>query len=342
MTTLNSSAPLTRWKSLITYLRFEYLSVALLLPLLGAATAGVPLTLFHLLGILGGAFAYHIFVSLLNDAVDLPLDRTNPARAGYPLVSGKISLGATMTIVLIQPLLAAAIIAWQSGSFATYAAMGIALGMMTIYNIWGKRSFFPPLIDVVQGIGFSSLTLYGAALSGGLTRLSWTAFTLGVIWMVLINLLGGLRDVSSDLAFGVKTTPIFFGVKPNGPGMVAPRFARIYGYLLQISLIVIGILAIAWNDLHYPADLAIGLAIASFAVGGMALFHLITLFRVAEKDYDTMLLVGFRVIGLSAGGLILIVLPALPWWEIFVVLLIFFWAFHDYSLGPVLNYWRSR
>src|SRR5919109_5379149 len=208
MATVTQSTNLT---TLATFLRFEYLSVALIFPLLGAATTPNRLTGFHLLGIIGGAFAFHIYVSLLNDIIDLPLDRTNPARADYPLVSGKISLSTALFITLIQIPIAAVIIFWQSGSTTAYFSMALAFVMMTIYNIWGKRSPFPPAIDVIQGIGFSSLALYGAALTGGLTPLSWLTFTLGVLWMVIINLLGGLRDLHSDLAFGVNTTPIYFG-----------------------------------------------------------------------------------------------------------------------------------
>src|SRR5687768_11055343 len=214
------------WSILPTFLRFEYLSVAIIFPLLGAATATEPLDAFRLLGILVVAIAFHIYVSLLNDIIDLPLDRTNPARAHYPLVSGAISTTTALTITLLQIPLAAAVIYWQSGPLDAYLSMAVAFGMMTIYNIWGKRSPVPPIIDVIQGIGFSSLTLYGAALTGGLTPLSWLAFTLGVLWMVIINLLGGLRDLHSDQAFGVNTTPIYFGMRPYGKEETLPSLDR--------------------------------------------------------------------------------------------------------------------
>src|SRR4026208_908677 len=90
------------WAILPTFLRFEYLSVAVIFPLLGSATATEPLNGFHLLGILSGAIAFHIYVSLFNDIIDLPLDRTNPARAAYPLVSGRISSNTALVITLIQ------------------------------------------------------------------------------------------------------------------------------------------------------------------------------------------------------------------------------------------------
>lgn len=330
------------WEMVTTFLRFEYLSVAVIFPLIGSATATMPLTGFHLLGILGAAFAFHIYVSLLNDIIDLPLDRTNPARAAYPLVSGRISSSTALVITLIQIPIAAAVIYWQSGSLMAYFAMALALGMMTIYNIWGKRSPFPPAIDVIQGIGFSSLVLYGAALTGGLTPLTWLTFALGVIWMVIINLLGGLHDLHSDLAFGVKTTPIYFGIRPPGKEESVPSFVHYYGYILHGLMVVGGILVIFWNNQSYPFWLKTTLVMLSLLGGALALFFLITTFSAAEKDYGTMVLAGLRYIGTSAVALFLTLLPALPWWAALSVIFMFLWRYRDYSLTPILAYWNRR
>lgn len=338
-------AALTQTKNLtmlVTFLRVEYLAVALIFPLLGASTTSGPLAGFHLLGILGGAFAFHIYVSLLNDIIDLPLDRTNPARAAYPLVSGKISSSTALFIALLQIPIAAAIIFWQAGSAAVYLSMAMGLGMMTIYNLWGKRSPFPPAIDIIQGIGFSSLVLYGAALTGKLTPLSWLAFVIGIVWMVIINLLGGLRDLHSDLAFGVNTTPIYFGVRPLGREESIPSFVTYYGYILQMIMIVGGLLIILWNEQRYPDWLMMGLGVLSFVAGMIALLFLAATFGAAARDYDTMVLIGLRYIGTSATALLVTLLPALPWWVALSVVILFFWRYRDYSLAPILAYWRSH
>lgn len=328
------------WAILPTFLRFEYLSVAVIFPLLGAATATKQLDGFRLLGILGVALAFHIYVSLLNDIIDLPLDRTNPARAHYPLVSGAISTTTALTITLLQIPLAAAVIYWQSGPLAAYLAMIVAFGMMTIYNIWGKRSPLPPVIDIIQGIGFSSLALFGSALTGGLTPLSWLAFILGVLWMVIINLLGGLRDLHSDLAFGVNTTPIYFGMRPSGKEETLPSFVPHYGYILHALMMAGGILVILWSD--YPLWLSVVLGILSVLGGATALFFLITMFDAVTRDYDIMVMAGLRYIGTCAAALFLTLLPALPWWSAFSVIFMFLWRYRDYNLTPILAHWSRR
>ena len=330
------------WAILPTFLRFEYLSVAVIFPLLGAATATAPLDGFHLLAILGVAIAFHIYVSLLNDIIDLPLDRTNPARASYPLVSGAISPSTALTITLLQIPLAAAFIYWQSGPLAAYLTMAVAFCMMTIYNIWGKRSAVPPVIDVIQGVGFSSLVLFGSALTGGLTALSWLTFALGILWMVLINLLGGLRDLHSDLAFGVNTTPIYFGIRPSDREESVPSFVPYYGYILHVIMMAGSFMVILWNDQRYPMWLSIALGILSLLGGALALFFLVTMFSAATRDYDTMILAGLRYIGTSAGALFLTLLPALPWWAALSVIFMYLWRYRDYSLTPILAYWNQR
>ena len=329
------------WAAMLpTFLRFEYLSVAVIFPLIGSATSAMPLTGFHLLGILGGAVAFHIYVSLLNDIIDLPLDRTNPARAAYPLVSGRISLNTAFVITLIQIPIAAAVIYWQSGPPAAYFAMAVAFGMMTIYNIWGKRSPFPPAIDVIQGIGFSSLALYGAALTGDLTPLSWLVVALGVVWMVIINFLGGLRDLHSDLAFGVNTTPIYFGMRPFGKEETLPSFVPYYGYVLHVLMMIGGILVILWN--HYSVWLSVVLVLLTMLGGATALFFLITMFDAVTRDYDIMVMAGLRYIGTSAAAAFLTLLPALPWWAALSVIFMFLWRYRDYSLTPIRAYWQRR
>ena len=333
-----ASAQNQSWTTLSHFLRFEYLSVAIIFPLIGSATATTPLTGFHLLGILCGAFAFHIYVSLLNDIIDLPLDRTNPARAAYPLVKGSISSGTALVITLIQIPIAAAVIYWQSGPPAAYFSMALALGMMTIYDIWGKRSPFPPAIDVIQGIGFSSLVLYGATLTGGLTSLSWLTFILGILWMVIINLLGGLHDLHSDLAFGVNTTPIYFGMRPYGKEETLPSFVPYYGYILHLLMLAGGILVI--TRIGYPFWLSVVFGILSVLGEALALYFLITMFHAVTRDYGIMVMAGLRYIGTSAAALFLTLLPALPWWAALSVIFMFLWRYRDYSLTPILAYWN--
>lgn len=84
------------------------------------------------------------------------------------------------------------------------------------------------------------------------------------------------------------------------------------------------------------------LGILSVLVGATALFFLITMFDAVTKDYDTMVLAGLRYIGTSASALFLTLLPALPWWAALSVIFMYLWRYRDYSLMPILAYWKQR
>lgn len=327
------------WASFTRFFRFEYLSVAIIFPLIGAATAKGTLTGYHVIGILLGAIAFHIYVSLLNDIVDLPLDRTNPARADYPLVSGKISLGFAIFLTFIQIPIAAAIIYWQGGGSWAFVAMAVGLGMMTIYNGWGKKTPFPLLIDLIQGVGFSALTIYGASLVGDLTLMSWIGFALGVIWMVQMNLLGGLRDLHSDLAFGVYTTPMQLGIRPAGKEETIPTFVHIYSHTLHALMLIGGLWIISLAN--YSSTLNIIMIVACLLINSFGFFLLATMYKAAEKKYEDMLAAGFRYIGISALGLFFTLLPALPGWVALLIIAAFFMRNREYGMKELMIYWQK-
>jgi hypothetical protein len=109
-----------------------------------------------------------------------------------------------------------------------------------------------------------------------------------------------------------------------------------------VILIVGGRLLVRWNDGPYPEGLRIGLSLVSFLGGGLALFFLVTTFGAAARDYEMMVLAGLRYIGTSAAALLVTLLPSLPWWAILSVIVLFLWRYRDYSLAPILAYWRSK
>jgi hypothetical protein len=154
--------------------------------------------------------------------------------------------------------------------------------------------------------------------------------------------MGGLRDLHSDLSFGVNTTPIYFGVRPAGRAMSIPSRVSYYGYFLQVMMMAGGILMIIWNAHRYPVWLMFTLGLLSVLGGAIALFFLVTTFDAATKDYDMLILAGLRYLGTSAASLFLILLPALPWWVALCIVAIFLWQYRDYSPSPIIDYWRDH
>src|SRR5262245_47683820 len=73
------------------WVRIHFVGFSALWPILGAASVKPNLDRSDLAVLLTVTACFHIFGTLLNDAVDLPVDRHQPSRARDPLVRGVLS-----------------------------------------------------------------------------------------------------------------------------------------------------------------------------------------------------------------------------------------------------------
>jgi 4-hydroxybenzoate polyprenyltransferase len=237
------------------FFRIPYLSFPIILPLLGAATESLQLTNNQILGLIGVALAFHIFVHLQNDVVDLPLDRTQLLRANSPLVRGIVQPWQALTIAFLQLPLALALSYWLRATALAYVAFAGAVILMSIYNLWGKRNAFPFLTDVLQGLGWSAMVLYGAAvISTHPTALVMVIIAFVVVFIVMINgVHGNLRDLTNDLQCGMRTTAMLLGARPlDGEGLMIPLRLKLYALMLQMLLTGIVLLPLVYNWFGYP------------------------------------------------------------------------------------------
>lgn len=242
--------------ALSLFIRFPALSFSIILPLLGAATALSWLTRHQILGLIAVATAFHIFAYVLNDVIDLPVDRTESLRADFPLVRGSIQPQYALMVAFIQIPLALLFTAWLGANVQTYMVIIAAFVLMTAYDLWGKRTPFPPLTDLIQGLGWASLVLYGATVvSGHLTVLLGVIFAFVVVFILMINgVHGSLRDLVNDLNCNIHTTAILLGVKPLGTkGLILPLQFMLYALILQILLISIILFPLAYNWVGYQS-----------------------------------------------------------------------------------------
>ncbi len=236
------------------FVRFHTLGFSLTLPLLGAATVVARPTPRELAGVVTAAIAFHIFAYVLNDVVDLPVDRTEPQRATYPLVKGTIGRWQALGIALAQLPLALAVTAYLGGGAPAFAAIGSSFALMALYNLCGKRTRWPPLTDAAQATAWGALALYGALVVAGQTsRLTGVIVAFVVVFILMINgVHASLRDLPNDLARDMRTTAILAGVRPgNGIALYVPRRFSAYMWTLQALLTVVVMLPLVGNWLDY-------------------------------------------------------------------------------------------
>jgi 4-hydroxybenzoate polyprenyltransferase len=211
------------------FVRLHYFGFTATLVLLGAATVRTDPDKWLIGGLLLVAACFHIHGYVLNDVVDLELDRRQPLRSRDPLVRGAISREAALAFALVQVPLAALITFHMKAEAHAWLALGIAFALSVVYDKWGKVCPVPPLTDLVQGLAWGSLAVYAALVANpnvGLVELRDRALPLlafGVGFIFLINgIHGGLRDLWNDLTHGRRTTAIFLGAEPAWEGRGAP------------------------------------------------------------------------------------------------------------------------
>ena len=131
------------WQSIQQLIHLRRFAFTAFLPLMGAATAVQRSNPAPVLVIVLMAFQFHIFTYVLNDVIDLPVDRLMPKRKYHPLVRGEIRRGTALALALVQiPLML--LTGWLARiSLAACGALLAAIICMSIYDVWGKRLAFP-------------------------------------------------------------------------------------------------------------------------------------------------------------------------------------------------------
>ena len=223
-----------------------------LLPLVGAASVAPAWNAVQTAWLLAVALAFHVFAYVLNDVVDLWLDRSEPLRADSPLVRGELGRTHALLIAWLQVPLAF-VLAWAAGAGATaFGWLAVAFIAMTLYDVYGKRCPWPLLTDAVQAAGWCALLLFGAALFGTAPNAAtgWLAAYVFLCVMLVNGVHGSLRDLANDQGRGARTTALWLGARPGtGSGVrVSPALA-LYTLGLQIGLVVCALAT--WHALDH-------------------------------------------------------------------------------------------
>ena len=240
--------------ALILFVRLSALGGTIVMVILGAGTVTPHPGIIKILGLIGSGIAFHIYSYLLNDVIDLPIDRNEPRRVNFPLVRGTISTVATLVMALIQIPVAIFLTYLNQGGIPAYVTLMISFVCLGIYNIWGKKAIFPPLTDFVQGLGWGGLGLYGAYLTAGhISTATMVLFAYIVIMILMSNgVHGSVRDLKNDFQCGVRSTAIMFGTRSELDERVQITASlRRYAQLLNLLLVSIALCTLGINWFGY-------------------------------------------------------------------------------------------
>jgi 4-hydroxybenzoate polyprenyltransferase len=230
-----------RFETAASFVRLSALGITVLLPFLGAASSVTPLapSARPILAIALAAISFHIYAYVGNDVVDLPIDRTAPARWCSPLVLGTVRPATAAAVAAAQVPIAAAEIWWGGGGLPGTAVLLAACALMLGYNLWGKRTGVPPVTDLIQGLSWAAFTMTGVFVAGRPGPATGWLIAFITVYIVLANgVHGSIRDLRNDLRYAVRSTAILLGARPGtGRSLSLPRAVVRYALGLHVTLI---------------------------------------------------------------------------------------------------------
>jgi len=217
-------------------------------PVMGAISMGegrlLPLFLLFLVGFFG-----HVYGFVVNDIVDLRVDKLSSEISDRPLVSGTISKRNAWIFAIASMVLSlsiAAFLSFRYYSFFPAMLLLIASALsITVYDFISKKY---PAMDVFVGAGIFLLILYGASSVGKPTEIAWIVVLLGTIQVLFMQFIaGGLKDAEHDYRAKARTLAIKMGVRVENKRMIVPLSFKALAYFLQaadIAIIFISLLFI--------------------------------------------------------------------------------------------------
>jgi 4-hydroxybenzoate polyprenyltransferase len=226
-----------------------FLTVSILL--FAALTVHPRPDLMGLLGVLLG-ITNHCHVYVPNNVIDRDLDATVPGLDRKPPIRGPVSTGLALALVVMQLPLSFVLMGFFFGDrFLAASFLWLAsLVMMTLHNLYGKRFPLSPILaDVLIGLWAALLYLFGVvAVGGAIDRVAVSLSAFVIIWPTYINGFHcRLRGVHKDCEFGVRTTPIWLGIRLQDGRLLIPRALRVYALGLQAVITIVAYIPWAAN-----------------------------------------------------------------------------------------------
>ena len=292
-----------RLQAIALFVRASVFGMTALMVLLGAASTSPHLPGRTALALLGVAACYHLFAYLLNDVVDLPIDRHEPRRAISPLVRGTVRPGVALAIALAQVPLGLVIAGRTPGPTRAVVCLAVSFALMAVYDLHGKRTGVPWVTDGAQGLAWAGLLLCGAAVRGPWQPLTWMLFAFVIGYIVMANgVHGALRDLENDARQGARSVAIVLGARIDGDGrLTMPASLAAYGWILHGGLIALAFVPVALGEPPMEPGARALTVVALVAVAALAS-------RMAADALGAPGVVTLR----SAGTLHIILVMALP------------------------------
>ena len=213
-------------------LRLQTAAATATAPLLGALVIGqrdlLSLAILFFIGML-----YHIYGFVLNEYIDIEVDKKSAHLQKKPLVSGIIKKETALFITVGAIVIACILIIVFFPALFPISLFLLALVLGGVYDLFGKKI---PGCDFILGGGFFFLCLFGVStVSTNFTLPSYIVCSVYFFHIVFNNAVeGGLKDVEHDYLAGAKTLAIAMRVKVKKGRIGASNLFIAFAYGLEI------------------------------------------------------------------------------------------------------------
>jgi len=183
----------------------------------------------------------HIYGFVINDVIDIRLDKLSKDLSARPLVRGSITRRAAV-IFAISCMIGSFLLSlvFFSDMFRYLVLAGIlfiAYFLATVYNIASKKY---PGMDLVLASAIFFFILFGAWTIGAPTTLAYLVALIGGIQVLFMNMINGaIKDIDHDKQGSANTVAIRLGARVQAGTMVLPLSFKSTGYLIEVIRIVL-------------------------------------------------------------------------------------------------------
>jgi len=183
-----------------------------------------------------GCFS-HVYGFVINDVMDVKVDKLSQELTARPLVSGSITIKkATYFAIscMIASFILSTIFFEELTSFIFLISILIlAYILATIYNIASKK--YPGMDIFVAGAVFF-LIIAGASTVGTPTILAWIVALIGAIQVLFMNMINGaIKDIDHDVKGMANTIAIKLGAGTHGGIVTLPIAFKTVGYAVELA-----------------------------------------------------------------------------------------------------------
>lgn len=219
---------------------------------------------------------FHIVFAVVNDLASIEMDRTDARKAARPLVSGAVNPTAAKVLV-IASIAAAFPVDTVLLGFNLMRSVTLAISFLATaaYNVAGKRTPFPAVMDALLGVGSAAFMHYTVlAIAGTPSATTWLVEAAIVIYITLDNGFHfSVRDIESDFEYGAYTTAIAFGARPRDGAPYLPRRFWVYGWCLQILLTIVTLVPVLIGVSQRQVGWSAATVAIAFAVGSYVFIY---------------------------------------------------------------------